>query len=494
MPAWTDAVEGNGRTQAGLCLSCGAPFTPAKGDLTFLGRKGNLSVLYLDHEFENNPVLKSRYKDPKFSNVAHGCHVFHRSHHATALEYMIDHERNDQAPAWPGVFSARISSPNGPMPFYATPSSNKNPLLAVWSRPTQEERLDLEPLLDHFTARLASGAYGNARVNRTLCYRACASCNALMTGLAFVRYLIGFGSTGRANQDALIPPGETPIETRKALCHRKSLDQAVGHWCSASQRTFNHPNGTSDDSETAHIAYYLHLCLPFYDHAAGGVDPFGGEAGLRADYLSLSWLLLMIACILSLTELGKMRGEDLSHGQHQHFGSLDFYVSFFVYQLMRIEHGPRLRVNFVQWHQKYFWDAIRLPAFRGLGYTTVGFAACPSAAMPARPLIEGICSGLMNLYHNDLAPLVAIVTDTPPAAGVAWANAYHSFARKYYPTLRTVRALEAKSSTEVTHTRPPLPLFVCLVLSVYSPRRRAPILSQRWRRTGSRRSRSASSN
>lgn len=463
MPVRTDPVEGNGRLQAGLCLSCGAPFTPKKGDLTFLGRKGNLSVLYLDHEFENSPVLRSKYKDPKFSNVGEACHMFHRSHHATALEYMSNHERDDRAPTWPSRNTQAITTPNGPMPFYGTPSTKSTPLLAVWDRPTQEQRLDLRPLLDHFTGRLgggggASAAYGRARVNRHMCYQACKSCNALMTGLAFVRHLIGFGSVGRSNKDALIPPGETPVECRKAKTSSVDVDRAFDHWCFKNpQGNTHHPKGTSDDPETAHVAYYLHLCLPFYDSSVAGADPFQGETGLRADYLSLSWLLLMIACILSLTELGKMGGEDLSHGQHQHFGSLDFYVSFFVYHLMQVEYGPRLRVDFVQWHQKYFWDAIRLPAFRGLGYTTVGFATCPSAVMPARPLLEGICAGLMNLYHHDLAPLVAIVTDTPPAPGVAWADAYDSFARHYYPTLRTVRALVAKSSsTEVNPLPPPL--------------------------------------
>lgn len=155
-------------------------------------------------------------------------------------------------------------------------------------------------------------------------------------------------------------------------------------------------------------------------------------------YVELTWLLLMVAATLTVIEEGKFHAAKLSSGQQQHYGVLDVYVSHILWRLAVYEHGQAKVPDFVQWHQKYFWEAIRLPAFRAGGVTTVGMFACPGSRIPSKELIATICEGIMDLYDTHLSRLILVVAGRP-APGPD--DAEYAFAKRFFIPRRSLKAL-----------------------------------------------------
>ncbi len=91
----------NNQHQACLCLSCGVPFLPSADEVDLFSSKANLSILYLHLEFKKNPTLQRTHQKLKFSGTVHGSHLFHDSHHITALRYMTQKHTGDSPVAWP---------------------------------------------------------------------------------------------------------------------------------------------------------------------------------------------------------------------------------------------------------------------------------------------------------------------------------------------------------------------------------------------------------
>ena len=76
--------------QCCLCLSCGAPFFPEGSDFNPATNIGNVSMRYIDSEFRSMPELNELFENPKFMGKREGAHVFHQSHHAHAIEYVVE--------------------------------------------------------------------------------------------------------------------------------------------------------------------------------------------------------------------------------------------------------------------------------------------------------------------------------------------------------------------------------------------------------------------
>lgn len=453
------SLDGEARGQCGLCLSCGAPFLPNISELSFYGRRGNLSVLYINEAFKRSAVLQRMYQKPVFCGPVHRAHIFHKSHHE-ALDYMCKHHTRDNHPTWPGGRSA-VQAHDGPMPYKRSKTVAE---LCVWAKPPAGHRLDFGPLLEFMRAPGRPAAYEGTNWEKR--YLTCMPCNALMTGLSYTRFLVGFDSAALKNTlGPLIPLDEQPLTARKARAGNYTFDSASGHWTvvagAADMRMPERVN--KKDPLAPHVAYALHLCMPFEDGAAA--DPFPTPAARRV-YLELSWLILQVAHLLRLIECGKLNDEDESHGIQQHYGALDMYVSFFLWHLMRFEFGKRCMLpDFVQWHQKYFWEAIRMPAFDGRGFPTVGIAACPTVGdADSRGIFERICAALMRLYQEELRPLILVVARQACPAGVGAGNmqAEYDLASRYFVNRGALHALLRRGAMLVSLGCTPVRARVCL--------------------------------
>ena len=408
-----------GENQCGLCLSCAAPFAFHSQDVSFYDRPGNLSILYLNEKCRHHPALMERFIDPKFVDVKEKSHIFHESHHGAAIHYMTHHHTGDAAPAaGVGVGKQRLVAQNGPMPYFTTARTHSGPKVATWIRPAEGQRVDLAPLLK-FLVEHRGGRRRLMVQNLDQTFFICKACNSLMTNEAMVEFLVGSGRSGRKNaQVPLIHVGDTPIFVRNAdPMNVLNLTKAFGSW-------FYTPNEdptllpvlTGEDPIAPCVGYYLHCCLPFM--AAGAASPFapGGSQdvakAVRLQYVELSWLILMITCTLTLIEQGKPYGDRPTPGMQQHYGVLDVYVSYFVWRLMKYEFGDSnsRSPDFVQWHQKYFWDAMRMPVFNGRrSQSGLGAEILPNSQVAAQELFALVCTELMELYEVKLRPLVMFV-------------------------------------------------------------------------------------
>jgi hypothetical protein len=422
--------------QFGLCLSCGAPFLPETKDLSFFNLRGNLSVLYLNEEFMQNPALQRRYQKPVFCNKEQACHIFHDAKHQTAIIHMSQHHTGDSALAWMHADDA-LPTLNGPVPFYNNETGNTDPQLAAWPRPLQEWRVDFKPMLDFF---VENGVGRTHHQNLGITFPMCQSCNALMTGLSYVRFLLGIDSVGKKNtQGPLIPIDQQPILFKSADKHTKTRDnlKAYEKWSAktgAGAKSSKHPAMNNTDIITPHVAYYLHLCLPY-----ANVDPFPSPAA-RTCYIEMSWIILMIACIYNLIAQGKQYNDDQSHGQHQHYGVLDSYVSYFLWRLMIFEFKSDVK-NFPMWHQKYFWDAIHMPSFNGRGEPTVGISICPSTDMSTPDFFRELCAGLMGLYNTKIRALILFMGKVRASRVPDELRDEYNFVKRYFPSHAAARAL-----------------------------------------------------
>lgn len=452
--------------QCGLCLSCGAPFLPNSKQVSFYNRKGNLSVLYINDEYENDRELRALFHVPKFSDPREGAHIFHRSHHQTAIDYMCNHHRNDDAPEW--TASGKLREFNGPLPYLNAPTAVKDgtrgPSVAVWDRPSKADRLDFGDLLE-LIVDLASHKdrhHYDARRPQSIdiTYQMCKGCNAIMTATANMRFLIGFTAGSERNSNgSIIERDLKPIRCRTADANGNGLLFAFRSWTfDPGEHEEEHPNYTKDDIMDPHVAYYLHLCLPFLD--APSDNPFnttdmpGTVRTARSLYLELSWVILEIACIATLIDKGHLYDKgSRSHGMAQHWGALDIYVSFFVWRLCEFHHRKAIHksgLDFPQWHQKYFCEAIHCPALypgRILPNTTIGQLVCPATDMNSRDLVETICTNLVELYSHTLENLRWFVTANPPAPPLSdeWL-----FVTKYFLPLDTMRLLRQLGGTQVS--------------------------------------------
>jgi hypothetical protein len=128
---------------------------------------------------------------------------------------------------------------------------------------------------------------------------------------------------------------------------------------------------------------------------------------------------------------------------------LDLYVSFFFWRLMSFEYGPDLQrtgVDFIQWHQKYFAEAVNLPGIGARDYPIVGFAAYSRVDVNARVLLADICKNLIALYNGQLRPLAEYVTGNSPVPPL---DSSHLFVKQYFVSPATLKKLKRLAQTEV---------------------------------------------
>jgi hypothetical protein len=446
--------------QCGLCLSCGAPFAFKSQEISFFTRVGNLSVLFLNEECRRNPTLNSKYENPKFASKMQESHIIHRAHHQAAVRYMTKHHSGDDAPKWP-VGGGPIPDQNGPMPYFKAETGKTGPEVAVWKRPTDAQRVKL-PKLVKFFADFATARARTMDQNLDETFKICEGCNGIMTNLSMSRYLLGCNTVSENNPAPIIEQGSRPVSLRKANAQGVDLPNAFGLWTYDGLGGITRsPTQMSQDPLSPFVAYYLHLCLPYQASAA---DLPWMTAAVRLAYVEITWLLFMVACTVTVIEGGKFHGVKPSSGPQQHYGVLDVYVSHVVWRLAVYEFGRTIVPDFVQWHQKYFWEAIRLRGFRTSGVTTVGLFACPDARMPSKDLIAGICEGIMTLYHEQLRPLILVVVGQP--AGNVDPEEY-AFAKRFFIPRRSLKALTRQWDT-VSEC-----VFACVLLCDPCPMHRA---------------------
>ena len=402
-----------GDEQCGLCISCGAPFLPSGDEVAFFNKRGNLSILHLNLEFKRNYDLQRRFVSPKFTNIRNDAHIFHVSHHVTALRHMCYNHQGDANITPPPPIGNSIPMMNGPIPFYKTPSKNQNPQLAWWNAPDPIDRIDMIPLLNHIMRIAHTNGDRNANFDEDwdTTYITCGDCNALMTQQAYMAYILGLTASSEMNRYGSIIQG-TPIQIMKADPQGRSLPFGYGNWRRArDQHITQHPSHNQFDSLTPHVAYYLHLCLPAIPMGAADIwnIPGSGQSA-RILYLQLCWVILELSCLCTLIDAGKQSGNGrLSHGFKCHLGAIEFYASYFFWKLFQYEymqHIPRLKINFIQWHQKYFWDIINCKGIFPTNRILIAEMVCSNVNISSQRLVENICVNMMNLYTNRVNYLV----------------------------------------------------------------------------------------
>ena len=429
------------RAQCGLCLSCGAPFEPKAGEVSFYNRKANLSILYLNEEYMHNRVIQSNFEKPKFCSVKEESHIVHRSHHGAAVRYMSKFHEGDSNPKYTynaaGVGTLDGSVKNGPMPYYSSETGKSGPCVAVWDKPSADSRVDLSSLLE-FAQSYEDDQPVATTQNLDLTFAICKACNSLMTGLAYTRFLIGFATVADKNPNTtIIPAGVTPVHVRAANARNTDLERAMGRW------TYARADGESDmpardasDHIAPFVAYYLHACLPY----ARNVREFPiKREGARCFYVEMSWILLEIAAIGCLIDQGKQNASGkLSHGLQQHYGVLDLYISYFLWRMIRYELVKRRSLlSFVQWHQKYFWDAINIPSMHVRGISTIGLMVIGDTRVATADLVSNICDTLCSLYSTTFSSLIDFAVDLP----IRKTDSDARFVQQYFISPKSVQAL-----------------------------------------------------
>jgi hypothetical protein len=433
---------------------------PDIDEIDFFNRQGNLSVVFLNTEFKRDPDIQRMYQKPRFASKKHKAHVFHQSHHANALRYMC--EKFEGGPVtWnpasrfddpPPVGTVIYDIENPPFLYYHAPTSktNRHARIAVWDEPDRASLLNMSPLTKQLLKIYRTGHPAPVEQNLEQMFTTCLGCNMIMTQQADFRYITGFGAAGRLNTHGGIIQGR-PILQYPADTAQASLEDAYDHWTVANYDAGSiqaRPLRNGQDGDDPHIAYYLHLCYPHRD--ANGETMFDRrilddamKKSVKCLFFEQCWVILEIACMATLVEEGKVTepGHLRSHGMHQHLGVLDFYVSFFLWRLVQFEHGRAIRrvgLDFVQWHQKYYWDAINCKKlFRPNARTRIlGQHAYGATAQSGRGLVEQICEELITLYRKTLKPLIKFISGqegVPPEVS------------QYFVPPNILRALQARS-------------------------------------------------
>lgn len=407
--------------QCGLCLSCGAPFMPNIDEVDFFNREANLSMLFLNTQFKQNADIQRMYNVPKLCSERQASHMFHRAYHQTALEYMCTRHLRDSDVGLGALYpmGANFVVPdnyNAPFLFYHTATGNQGPKAATWARPAANARINMRPLLD-FMQSIAGTRFVAHPQQLGVVFDMCAGCNALMTQKSHMRFLLGCRGAGRKNNRGRLVPTDAFLQYNMEA-RRHPLDDAYGAWMVQNAAPRQAPRLRKIDSDAPAIAYYLHMCLPF--RVGAGDDGFNVFAArlrrrVRCLYLELCWVVLEIACLAIQLEEGtvtKPGGFKRSHGQHQHLGVLDVYVSFFLWRLMQFTYGARNSVqgiDFVQFHQKYFCDARNCPNLLpdAERRVTTGRLLYNSTNQGGKQLVEKICAELMRLFEDTLDPLLS---------------------------------------------------------------------------------------
>ena len=440
-------------------------------DAGLFTRRGNLSVLYIDNKFQESKELQAVYHEPKFTAVKELSHMFHGSHHQTALRYMCDHHTGDDSPQMVQVGQV-IPPMNGPFPFFKGASKDESPRIATWTRPAANDRIDFSSIQNHFTQHSQQwnrDAVYQPELNVT--YLMCKSCNAIMTGLSYMRYIVGFTGTAAKNSyGCIIREGVRPIQTYVAVTGNRKIKDAYGTWKrkgpANAQPDIYPSQGADTDPLAPHIAYYLHMCLPFsaavnQDFIQNAPNLAGSQRAARCTYTELCWIILIIACTATLTEQGKTYGDHkLSHGMHPHYGVLDVYVSFFIWRLVHFDYSRELAgsgLDFVQWHQKYFWDAVHCPGINSVDNLIVGQTCYMTVQQNSRALVEQIGRKLMDLYTGQLKPLIQLVTNTLPLPAAL--SPEEDFVKRFFIPLESMRRIARLGGQRVSFFLDLFPVF-----------------------------------
>lgn len=413
--------------QAGLCLSCGAPFVARldASDTIALDR-AYLSLLWMNSKARSSSKMIRMFEHPRLANTVERAHVFHQSHHKPALEFMIRTAKGDRDRREPGQRQPLNASPGyEPLPYDAVPTSktNRQPMMAFWDRPAERERLDMTDLTqliirDIITPSPDPAAFGlnfDVETFGRTCLT-CVDCNAVMTrGKRFLDLLL------REAGPLVSDPQAIQVRTVTVRGHPRPED-GVAFW---------HQSGTDqrdNTSLTPLVAYYLHMCLPwpvagieddFLKTALDAIDPgltadtpLSTHFKARALFLQQCWLVLQIACLCGAVQRSTQPHEGrLSCGYKAYMGSLDLYASFFCWRLFEFEHGGNYSasLDFEQWHQKYFTCATRCKGLRLPRRRTIGEWLDPGEVAP-RALVQRIQQRLVELYRVRLRPLRDFLT------------------------------------------------------------------------------------
>lgn len=373
--------------QFNLCLSCGVPFLPFEDHLIDVSKLGNLSLMYIQKLVMNSEYAKKKFVHPIFTTKPNNCHMVHVSHHAHALEFMQKRDDVDLQNTLP-------NHDDGLFPFYRTPGGkNKNPTGAFWVKPTQ--RIDFEELFDYVSNMEYVSDKG---LNLRQTFECCEGCNHTMTMKFWFKHILYNNAQPLIQREviSLRKMNTNGLELEHSENWRYTLDGVI--------RTFPRGDEQEDDALGAAVAYYLHMCL------------FDGEKMDQEKknlYQFLCWNILQIACLLCEYKIGPENNKKQKKNQlfKSHVGTIELYISYFFWNMLRFEEGQISRMAFEEWHMIYFWDIKNCRGFfvdqleSAFGKMIVDFFDEDIYDKDSLSLVIYVHDTLYEIYENLIRPL-----------------------------------------------------------------------------------------
>lgn len=318
--------------QAGLCLSCGAPFCPKPTDEINYDSLGNMSLAYINRQVRINKDAMTKIEHPAFYGVQESSHIIHKSHHRGAVKIMAN-ERADT-----DITDNQIDQKNGLFPFILAPESKKNsrPMVAEWNVPDSENRINLTSL-STLCAEIEKGSKDGDDMNKdyTLMAGCCKSCNSTMTMEYWFRYHLYADEEGEErNRHRIIQDSPITLYNVKIDGGIKNIEK-YDKW-RKKERVGDFPDHDTPRNKeymAPAVAYYLHLCLPFEDHHLLHDDEKERNKSL---YVELCWVVLEIACLMceywrgsgdKENKQGSSKKRNQSHKSP--LGAIELYFGYF---------------------------------------------------------------------------------------------------------------------------------------------------------------------
>jgi hypothetical protein len=369
----------------------------------------SLGVKYINAEFGSDKVLDQLYRMPKLTDVKESVHMFHRAHHATAINYVINVLTNDRNVA---SNSTKARKEDSAFAYFRTDGTKSDPSIATWKAPSERPNLnDLYTAIQDITN--ASGNIGpNVNMSLDQTYYMCRPCNLLTSPEAAFNFVLGIRPSGSRNENAVLIPRDVITIFRADTNDETNAENAYGNWNKHAKILKKMPTQDGNDDLAPAVAYYLHMCLPqgFKEFDV----PDQNKRGALVTYVELSWILLNIAAVLThLDQFQAVTGQDkINYGHQHHRGVIDLYVSYFLWRLFYLAHWEYLnehQIDFVVFHTMFFTQAANCKGLysESSGYV-IGQRVCRNTKVAAPKLIESILAGLLR-QQTKLKPMFEFI-------------------------------------------------------------------------------------
>jgi hypothetical protein len=310
-----------------MCLSCGVPFIPMDEEHVDIDSLGNISLWHIQRMVRTNPTVANLVETVAFSSGIDNAHILHQSHHLRAVTYISKKEGIGilgESPAFGGAADY-------PMGYLRVPSSTTSRCeIATWVPPAPNERIDFSVLANWI---IAGGATPD--MDLSLTFKTCKGCNANMTS----RHWFDYHLASADNANRLI--SENRIVIQEADVHNNRGDFRA--WTPHGP-TFTVPKRDNRFAFlTPYVGFYLDCCVP------AGAFLFAPDEFVLYTYMS--WVVLETTCLLCEYHVGSQGGVRRNRLQHNTLGAIEFYFSFFCYNLLCLRYPRLYRIPFDRWHR-----------------------------------------------------------------------------------------------------------------------------------------------